>query len=155
MVSCRLSRNSQVKATQSAFNLCCDSNMEFHADLTLHWNLSLSTGVQGTAIPIASEAYSILGSPLTHLLIASGVTLITCHITAIPTVSEAYSILGNPLTHLLIASGVTLITCHIRCYPGNPQKCACYSHFLILEGESSIREKPPPGHSFSKGPVRR
>lgn len=87
MVSCRLSRNIKVKATQLgppagdafefAFNLCCDSNMEFHADLTLHWNLSLSTGVQGTAIPTASEAYSILGNPLTHLLIASDVTQAT------------------------------------------------------------------------------
>ena len=87
MVSRRLSRNIQVKATQlgpptgdsfeSAFNPCCDSNMEFHADLTLHWNLSLSTGVKGISIPAASEAYSILRSPLTHLLIASGVTQTT------------------------------------------------------------------------------
>ena len=87
MVSCRLSCNIRVKATQlglpirdalgSALNLCCDSNMEFHADLTCHWDLSLSTRVKGTAIPVASEAYSILGNPPTHLLIAPGVAQAT------------------------------------------------------------------------------
>ena len=87
MVSCRFSCNIKVKTTQlgpptrdafeSAFNFCCDSNLEFHAYPTLHWNLSLSTGLKGTAIPIDSEAYSILVNPLTHQLIASGVTQAT------------------------------------------------------------------------------
>lgn len=64
-------------ALGSALSLCCDSNVEFHADLTFHWDLSLSTRVKGTATPVASEAYSMLGNPPTHPLIPSGVAQAT------------------------------------------------------------------------------